>query len=217
MDPERLRIALLAFPVLLFSLVLHEFGHAYTAHLAGDSTPASQGRLTLNPIAHIDPFGTIIIPIIQFFTSFPLIGWAKPVQVNPLRFRSSEWDIFVTLAGPAMNLVLVVISALVLKVLFMTGLLQHSVLEPVGNILLLFAEINAMLMLFNLIPIPPLDGSRVVHHLLARARSPLAQPYAAIEPYGVFILMALIAIPATARIFGWVHATMLTVILRFVF
>jgi len=201
---------LIALPVLLFSLVLHEFAHAYTAYLAGDMTAASQGRLTLNPIAHIDPVGTLIIPVIQMTTGVPLIGWAKPVPINPLKFKSSEWDIFVSLAGPGSNLLLVIVAAILLKIGLMAGFVDLAALlgltgkvDPIGTVLVLFIMINVMLTIFNLIPIPPLDGSRVLYKLLAQARSPLADKYAALEQYGFIILMLFIVMPPTRRALSW--------------
>jgi Zn-dependent protease len=206
---------ILALPVLLFSIVLHEFAHAYTAYLAGDTTAASQGRLTLNPIAHIDPIGTVVIPLIQFLSpvGLPLIGWAKPVPVNPLRFRSSEWDIFVSMAGPGSNFILVVITTLIFKILVLAGV--YSSLGPLLTVLNYFILINLALGIFNLIPIPPLDGSRVVYRLLASGGSPLADKYAAIEPYG-FIILILILMTPLWKVFGWVIRSAYQTIIRFI-
>lgn len=209
--------ALLALPVLLFSIVVHEFAHAYTAYLAGDDTAAAQGRLTLNPVSHIDPIGTLLIPILQFMmpARLPLIGWARPVPVNPLRFKSSEWDIFVSLAGPGSNFLLVVIAAVLMKVAVWTNLITSGE-SPLFVVLLLFITINCCLGIFNLIPVPPLDGSRVLHRFLASARSPLADRYAALEPYG-FIILILILMSPLARVFGWIvtHAVNLVFELMF--
>jgi len=194
---------ILVLPVLLFSIVVHEFAHAYTAYRAGDMTAAAQGRLTLNPISHIDPIGTVLVPLIQFMApgQLPLIGWAKPVPVNPLRFRSSEWDIFVSLAGPGSNFALVFVSALVWKVMILTGV--GLSLRPLIIVLDYFVRINLALGVFNLIPVPPLDGSRVVYKLLAAGRSNLADLYAALERYGYFILI-LIMISPLWRVFVWI-------------
>jgi len=216
---------ILALPVLLLSIVIHEFSHAYVAYRAGDMTAASQGRLTLNPLAHIDPIGTIVVPLLQFMLPgrLPLIGWAKPVPVNPLHFRSAEWDIFVSLAGPGSNFALVVLSAILLKISVLTGLVNAPALlgivqraEPLGTVLLYFIMINIALGIFNLIPIPPLDGSRVLYRLLASARSPLADHYAAIEPYGYFILILILMTPAW-RLFGWIASTCQLLVFRLIF
>jgi len=209
---------ILALPVLLFSIVVHEFAHAYAAYRAGDMTAAYQGRLTLNPLAHLDPIGTVLIPILQFFgpSNLPLIGWAKPVPVNPLRFRSSEWDIFVSLAGPGSNFSLAILSAILLKILVMTGAVPSPALQPLVTVLMFFVGINVALGVFNLIPIPPLDGSRVLYRLLASARSPLADRYAAIEPYGYFILILILVTPAS-KLFYWMVHFCLTFLMGFIF
>jgi len=208
---------ILALPVLLFSIVLHEFSHAYMAYRAGDMTAAAQGRLTLNPLVHLDPVGTVLIPILQFlYQGLPLIGWARPVPVNPLKFRSSEWDIFVSLAGPGSNLLLAITAAILLKIGIVTGLvseqallgvLVHAAVKPelIGLVLFYFIEINIALGLFNLIPIPPLDGSRVVYRFLASARSPLADAYAALERYGYIILILIIVSPVGNFFFGIIY------------
>jgi len=204
-------LKLLGLPVLLFSIVVHEFGHAYMAYRAGDMTAAYLGRMTLNPIAHLDPIGTVLIPLIQFFSPqpVPLIGWAKPVPINPLRFRSSEWEIFVSLAGPCSNLILVAISAVLMKIALLSGVAEitvtpygpmivagSNVFTPVVAILEFFIWINIALAVFNLVPIPPLDGSHVVYRLLASARSPLAEAYAALGRYGYIILLVIVISPA---------------------
>jgi len=219
---------ILIIPVLLFSIVIHEYAHAYAAYRAGDMTAASQGRLTLNPLSHIDPIGTVILPLFLYLRGGFIIGWAKPVPVNPLRFRSSEWDIFVSLAGPGSNFAMVAISAILLKLAVVTRLVDSEVLirflvtgfiakpEPLGFVLLFFIMINILLGIFNLIPIPPLDGSRVVYRLLASGRSPLAEPYAALEPYGFFILI-LILISPLWNLFGYVIDGASVFVLRLVF
>lgn len=154
--PE-LREALIYLIVVVSSLALHEWGHAYVADRLGDPTPRSQGRVTLNPLAHIDPLGTILIPFlgaIGFFGGFGMIGWAKPVWTNPSYYRHRfQGPMQVTLAGPAMNLVLAaaftVLAALSAR--WMPSLLP---------LLTLVMQVNVGLMVFNLLPIPPLDGSK---------------------------------------------------------
>ena len=207
----------LALPVLLFSIVVHEYSHALVAYRAGDTTAAQAGRLTLNPLVHLDPIGTVLIPIIQFFgpSGLPLIGWAKPVPVNPLRFRSSEWDIFVSLAGPASNFLLVVIAAVLMKLAVVTGMLTPA-MKPLIMILVFFITINVCLGIFNLLPIPPLDGSHVLLRLLVSARSPLAERYEALAPYGYVILMLILISPAS-RFFLWIVGFCRDLVFRFIF
>src|ERR1017187_7127092 len=147
---------------LVILLTFHEFGHAWVALKCGDDTARLQGRVSLNPLVHIDPIGTVLLPLIMLFTPVGrfLIGWAKPVPVNPnnLRHPRSD-DILVTMAGPAMNLVL----AVALVALTRVGLLVH--LEPMANVCWQFASLSLLLCFFNLIPIPPLDGSHVLRNL----------------------------------------------------
>ena len=230
MNTDFLGPQILALPVLLFAIVIHEFAHAYTAFLAGDDTAAAQGRLTLNPISHVDPFGTILVPLMLYLsnTGF-MIGWARPVPVNPLRFRSSEWDIFVSLAGPGSNFVLAAIAAILLKIAMVAGLfdvgdveaavavmvLRYGKPQPLALLLLYFITINIVLGLFNLIPIPPLDGSHVLYRLLASSGSTLADRYAALQPYGFFILI-LILISPVGKVFSWIVAVCISFVLKFV-
>ena len=155
-------------PVLFFSIILHEFAHGFVAYRLGDDTAYHAGRLTLNPLKHIDPLGTIIVPLLCYFTGMPLFGWAKPVPINPLRMSSPQRDMGkVAIAGPAVNLGLAVCFVLILKG---TLLLQGSLsIQAVQSLLALTKYgilINVMLAVFNLMPIPPLDGGRIVTALL---------------------------------------------------
>lgn len=195
---------------LMFAIVLHEYAHGWVANRYGDSTARVQGRLTLNPMAHIDLFGTIILPLMcMFFTNGFLIGWAKPVPINPAQLRSPRRDMaLVAAAGPGMNLLLSIGATLLLIILFsidrsladswspQPGVaprrdLLGMLLLPITAMALYSVLINIVLMAFNLIPIPPLDGGRILACLLPRG---LAMTFARVEPYGMLIIVALIAL-----------------------
>ncbi len=162
---------------LIVAATLHEFAHAYVADQLGDPTPRALGRLTLNPLAHLDIVGTLLILLAGF-------GWAKPVPINPTHFSNWRRDtILVAVAGPLANVTLLFFFGLPLKL----GLVDSEI--PLGRLLFTCVYINAMLAVFNLIPVPPLDGSRVLVGLLPPR---LAVGYARLEPFGVIILLALI-------------------------
>lgn len=176
-------------PPLLLALTCHEFAHGLVAYNLGDPTAQRAGRLTLNPLKHLDPIGTIAFFLIK-------IGWAKPVPVNPLYFRNPKKDmLLVALAGPLANFVLAVISALLLKFsLLLVSLFQYTaaaqmLLLPLSAMLLASVWINLVLCFFNFLPIPPLDGSRILVGLLPDR---LAASYQKLEKYG-FILILLLA------------------------
>ncbi|MDH4322061.1 MAG: site-2 protease family protein [Desulfobulbaceae bacterium] len=174
--------AILAPPFLL-ALTLHELAHGYVAYRFGDPTAQRLGRLTMNPLKHLDPLGTILFFIMH-------IGWAKPVPVNPSYFQRPERDmLWVALAGPGANLLLAVASAVTLKLLPVIGaLLPLFVLKPVLLMLAASTWINIMLAVFNLIPIPPLDGGKVMTGLLPPQ---LAHVYRRAEPFGFVLLLLL--------------------------
>ncbi|QPD05168.1 MAG: Membrane endopeptidase, M50 family [Candidatus Nitrospira kreftii] len=192
---------------LLFAMVLHEFAHGWVAEKCGDSTAKLQGRLTVNPLAHIDPFGTVILPLICLLLpgSF-LFGWAKPVPIDPRNMHQPRRDMaLVAAAGPGMNLILAVASALLLAVLLTieptlslrgsteaeasTSLLGTMFLRPIAVMALYSVMINVLLALFNLLPIPPLDGGRILTAILPPKP---AMALARLEPYGMLILVGLI-------------------------
>jgi Zn-dependent protease len=169
--------------ILFFSVVVHEFCHGYVAYMNGDETAKMMGRLTLNPIPHIDLFGTILLPIILLLVTAGrfAIGMAKPVPINPFNFRDYDRGIFtVGLAGPASNIIIGTILALLSRV-FHAG--------TVKEILFLGAYINFILAFFNLIPIPPLDGSRMLSVFLP---GNIRYRYEKLERYGIFIVMAFV-------------------------
>jgi len=158
-----LKETLLMLPAILFGFTIHEFWHAYSATRFGDDTPARQGRLTLNPLTHIDPIGFAMIVFAGF-------GWAKPVQVNPQAFRNPRRDdLLVSLAGPLSNFVTAIIFALIIKALFTSAGQIFTIAEYgdyIFRMLEYFVWINLILFVFNLLPIPPLDGSRILFSLL---------------------------------------------------
>ncbi len=187
--PVLYQILIWSVPV-LFAITLHEVGHGWAARQLGDPTAEQQGRLSLNPLKHIDPMGTVVVPLIAFFVSGFIFGWAKPVPVNWARLRNRKRDIaLVALAGPAANLGMIIIW-LLLAMLFMDGAEQQNIFAMVV-VWMAWAGIiiNSLLMILNLFPIPPLDGSRVVYAMLPE---PMARQYLRLEPYGLIILVILL-------------------------
>lgn len=177
-------------PPLLLALTVHEFAHGYVAFRLGDPTARALGRLTMNPLKHLDPLGTIAFFIFHF-------GWAKPVPVNVGYFKDPRRDmLWVALAGPSTNFALAVISALSAKIVWLLllamphSLVGQAVLVPLHSTLVASVWINLVLCIFNFLPIPPLDGSRILAGLLPPA---LARSYASFEPYG-FLLILLLAV-----------------------
>lgn len=183
--------------VLLLAISAHEAAHAWMSYKFGDDTARLLGRITLNPTAHIDPIGTLLIPIIGFIVSamggnFFLIGWGKPTPVNPLRWRQKDLaNVMVSIAGILANLLIAIIGITIFKVLFLTTLGNHipdSLLEPVVLFLRLLVFMNVSLAVFNLLPFPPLDGSKVLETFLPESMQPVL---AMLEQYGYLILMVL--------------------------
>ena len=179
-------------PPMLLALTLHELAHGVVALRFGDQTARWAGRLTLNPVSHLDPIGTLLI-LFGMITGTPVIGWAKPVPVNPHNLHRPHTDmIWVALAGPAMNLLLAVASAGMLTWLEGSRGLPGSSLSfftvPLKSMLLASVFINVGLAIFNLVPIPPLDGARVLSGILPRRQ---AITFSQLEPYGFIILLVL--------------------------
>jgi Zn-dependent protease len=201
-SPERIRWALLYVLILVISVALHEFGHAFMADRLGDDTPRRQGRVTLNPLAHADLIGTIVLPLMGGFVGAGF-GWGKPVQWQPhrvsRRVSMSTAKILVSVAGPAMNLVLGTAVALVHTILVS----QHVVdgmFTGVGRVLLAASITNYVLFFFNLLPVPPLDGGHVAQSFMPyRYRN----QYAEVARYAPFALLALMFIPQLQTVFVW--------------
>ena len=182
----------ISFIVLLFSLTVHEMAHAWTADRLGDPTARLLGRVSLNPIVHADPIGTVLFPLIALVSGAPLIGWAKPVPVSSARLGNPRRDfILVAAAGPASNLLMAFAAAGVLSVLPISPqtLGEANISVPVATILSQGMRLNVLLAVFNLIPIPPLDGGNVLAGLLPYR---LAASFNRLRPYGFLLLYALI-------------------------
>jgi Zn-dependent protease len=193
------------FVVLILSLSFHEAAHAWTADRLGDPTARRLGRLTLNPLAHIDPIGTVVFPLVALFTGFPLIGWAKPVPVSFGNLRAPRRDFaLVALAGPVSNLILAVAAAVVVKLLLADGVGLSLGLSIAARTV----SLNVLLAVFNMFPIPPLDGGNVVGGLVPES---VAMVIDRMRPYGFLILYALmfsgflgdVLFPVQRAIMGW--------------
>jgi Zn-dependent protease len=186
MDPQTAIIV--GIPAILIAIIVHEFSHGYAAYLLGDNTAKDAGRLTLNPIAHIDFIGTIIVPLIMLITTHSAFGWAKPVPFNPYNLKYPRFGpAIVAIAGPLSNLIVVIVSLIVFKLLVPffdveTSLLMHFIKA--------LAFLNSILLIFNLIPIPPLDGSKVLFSFLSGVK--YASFRDSFEKYGPITLMSLI-------------------------
>jgi Zn-dependent protease len=184
-------LIVLRFGLMIASLSVHEFAHAATASWLGDRTAKSQGRVTLNPLAHIDPIGTIVMPLVQALTGIPTIGWARPVPVNPSRFRPGVnrrlGFAFVSFAGPLSNLLLALAAATGLGVFF------NSLSDPAKQLLQLAFFMNLGLFVFNLLPVPGLDGSRLLPASLDgwQRRN---------EKYMGAVLLVIVAVPAISSV-----------------
>jgi len=178
-------------PPLLFALTVHELAHGYVAFRLGDPTAKNAGRLTLNPLKHLDPLGVLAFIIMK-------IGWAKPVPVNPRYFKNPQQDmLLVALAGPGANILLAIASAALAHLMVALPLLPFAILQPLVAMLAASVWINIMLAVFNCIPIPPLDGSKVLMGLLPPAA---ARSYAKLEPFGFLVLLALFY----TGVIGWI-------------
>ncbi len=193
---------LLFMVALIFSLSVHESAHAWMSNRFGDDLARLQGRISLNPVAHVDPIGTLLFPAIAFFTHAPVIGWAKPTPVNPLRWRNKRVaNFWVSAAGVICNFIIAIIAGIIIRVLFELNVVElatdgyrlivlpHStslIAEGAGLLLSIFFSLNFALGIFNLIPIPPLDGSKVLASILPPSFEP---GFEALERFGFLLLI----------------------------
>lgn len=194
---------ILAYFVLLFAITIHEASHGWAAKKLGDPTAFQMGRVSLNPIPHIDPIGTVLLPLLMMFTGIPLIGWAKPVPVNPMNLRNPRRDnLWISAAGPIANFTAAIGFFIIIQILKFssprffqaafytvpgnTGQLQFA--QGMGLILYFGILINAILAVFNLLPVPPLDGSGVLMGFLS---DEAVEKYEKIRPYGFMIILVL--------------------------
>jgi Zn-dependent protease len=207
-------IVFLIFPIVLFSLSVHECAHALVAYWGGDDTARLQGRITLNPISHIDPFGTIIVPLLLGITGAPVLGWARPVQVNPMRLRKPIWNVYVTAAGPGSNFLLALIAVLIMKIATLVSdpALWHPVALQFAS---LFIIINVSLAIFNLMPIPPLDGSKIFFHFVIDGRPRFYPFWAGLERYSFIVLYLFIILEPVQQFLVWATSGVLTPLIKF--
>jgi Zn-dependent protease len=182
----------IAFSVLLFSLTVHETAHAWTADRLGDPTARRLGRVSFNPLVHMDPVGTVLFPLLAMLTGFPLIGWAKPVPVNVNQLRNGRRDfVLVAAAGPASNLVMAFLAAALLAAMPVSPVMlgEPNLSAPLATLFSRAVQLNLLLAVFNMLPIPPLDGGNVLSGLLP---ANLSVAFDRMRPYGFFLLYALI-------------------------
>lgn len=192
-EPQLLIVWLVA---IVYAITVHEFSHAYSAYLQGDHTAADQGRLTFNPLKHLDPIGFIVLLLAGF-------GWGKPVPFNPYNLKKQKLGpVLVSLAGPASNLLSFVIFGFVLKALLATGVITSDNL--LATFLLVLIEINFTLAIFNLIPIPPLDGSKLLYSIIPPARQGIIVK---MEMYGPWILLGFVIFGGSLffALFQWLY------------
>ena len=195
--------------VLLLAISAHEAAHAWMSYKFGDDTARLLGRVTLNPVAHTDPIGTLLIPILMFIFAYmnsplaaiPLLGWGKPTPVNPLRWRNKELaNVMVSLAGIMANLLIAIVAFVIFKILLITNVgnqVAVSTQEPVVLFLTYLLIMNVSLAVFNLLPFPPLDGSKILDSILPASMRPALE---FLEQYGYLLLIVLIYLGVTRMI-----------------
>ncbi len=204
MDSTHIYIGVISYLCLLFALCVHEAAHALTADWRGDPSPRLMGRVTLNPLSHIDPVGTVLIPLAMIFLSGGfLIGWAKPVPFNPVNLKNMRRDpVLIALAGPFSNLLLALAAAVALRIAVMVMGFEGLSGHPLALLLDRFILINLVLMIFNLIPVPPLDGHFLLHYFLPPAGQRVLE---GIGSFGIIIAVVLLWYTPLGGIFGQVY------------
>jgi Zn-dependent protease len=194
-DPVFIRDGLITFIVLIVSVALHEWGHAIVADMLGDDTPRADERVTLNPLAHLDPIGTVLIPLINIFvfrSGFTFIAWGRPVMTNPSNFRNRQRDdVLVSLAGPAVNLLTALVAVLV-------GCLIVVAQPRFGELVRGLVVMNAGLAVFNMLPFPPLDGATLLRRVVGMSE----ETYFNLARWSGIVLLLVINIPFTQRMIG---------------
>ncbi len=200
-------VSIAAIPI-LFAITLHEAAHGYVAKHFGDMTAYQQGRISLNPMRHIDPVGTILLPLLTLWFGGILFGWAKPVPVNFAALRRPKQDmLWVAIAGPASNLLMAFGWALLYKLAWLSP--ESYFAEPLLGMAEWGIKINVILMVLNLLPIPPLDGGRVAVSVLPHRQ---AYQLSRVEPYGMFILIFLVMTP----VLGWILIPLVNLVYRMI-
>lgn len=205
MDLTLLKQIIVAALPILFAITFHEVSHGYVAHRLGDPTAKFMGRLTLNPLVHIDPIGTILMPLMLLIVTHGqfMFGYAKPVPINPANFRDPRRDMAISAAaGPLSNILLAVLSVIIIKLVIIPlyvlfGGSGGAIFSPVKTMFMASVLFNVILAVFNMIPIPPLDGGRVLIGLLPAKQ---ARAYSRLEPYG-FIILIILIVTGIARLF----------------
>jgi Zn-dependent protease len=191
--------------VLIMSVVIHEVSHGYAALALGDPTAKYQGRLTLNPISHLDPIGSFIVPLLGYFAGGFIIGWAKPVPFNPYNLRNQKWgEAIVAVAGPLANIALAVIFGVIIRFAAGSGFLTQSFLNLAGFVVF----INITLAIFNLVPIPPLDGSKILFAFLPLKWQSARQSF---ERYGLILVFIFFLWPIISPIISYLFTFLVSI------
>lgn len=204
MDEARIGQFVLYMVALIFSLSVHEAMHAWMSNRFGDDLAHSMGRVSLSPVTHVDPIGTLLFPAIAFFTGAPLLGWARPTPVNPLRWREKrKANFWVSIAGILGNFTIAIVVGVIIRVLYHAGQIpvapDDSTMRAVAALLQTFFEMNIGLAVFNLFPIPPLDGSKILASILPES---FGSAIEAIEQYGFIILLIALVTGAFRAVFS---------------